>query len=174
MDSPIIYALAEMRRHQVVAAKLTPHLAGMYPDSYAYAIAHLLAPIFHDQVFEATKSHVADLYPFEPGYLYPRDLVDKTFDLVDAVRSAFHAPEESADTPMHYTALVDKDPYKLGKAGIRIFLRYIYLYDLVEHDVQVDIGFWDHFLDDPETKGKITAPFDPQELVRAGWPDWWL
>ncbi len=154
-------ALAELRRHQVFAAKLTPATMDMYSNGYVYAIGHGIYPVFHEEVVHREDgSQQSSEDAFAETYRLNKAIVDEITDLLD---QKFLAKEK-------FTFRQLEGPYDPGKKhwpgrnvrhDLAAICRYAYLSDLGNEQ------FWRDFMEyAPSEASDITRPLKSDEILR--------
>lgn len=189
-DSNLLAALAEIRRIQVVTAKLNNATQGVFDDAYAYAIAHRLYPLYHEglgihdepanpdhDVARFQDSHkrklVTEVYPYFGTYRLSYGQVADVANLIEA------RMEIGKDTMTFFELVTTyarerKRIFKEATLADDLFhiCRYVYLSN---HE---DREFWQHFASGtlPDSLGEfypygdmdpacVIEPFSPEDLV---------
>ncbi len=189
-DTNLLAALAEIRRIQVVTAKLNNATQGVFDDAYAYAIAHRLYPLYQEDIGShdepANRGHdvtrfqdphkrklVTEVYPYFGTYRLSYGQVADVANLIEA------RMEIGKDT-MTFFELVEtyareqKHIFKEATLADDLFhiCRYVYL---SSHE---DREFWQHFASGtlPASLGAlypygdmnpawVIEPFGPEDLA---------
>jgi hypothetical protein len=77
-------ALAEIRRHQIIATKANPQTEDVFPNAFVHAIIHSVCPVFDEQVgFTDGQASLLYTFPFHETYDVPHDLVKEIAELLD-------------------------------------------------------------------------------------------
>lgn len=73
----LLQALADVRMRQILHTKFHPETRDLYPDAYAYAIAHSVYPLFHEQVDPMdSPATILEINPFYATYRVDIDQVE--------------------------------------------------------------------------------------------------
>lgn len=78
----LLYALAEIRRHQIVATKANPATDDLYSDAYVHAVLHSICPAFHED--PDPLGLPPERFPFSVTYEISRETVLEVAQLLDA------------------------------------------------------------------------------------------
>jgi hypothetical protein len=163
MESPdqsdLIFALAEIRRNQVVHAMFVDETKGVYTPAYAYALAHSICPIV-EELPDGVENAMSPGSPFRAAYLIPAALVQELAQLLDEAHRGdgitFYEVEDHYGRNTQGKALWRGPELRMS---IYRCCRYFYLSGWFDDD------FWQHFESDSPSQGKkITGDFDLSEL----------
>lgn len=156
----IMQALADLRMRQILHTKFHPETKDLYPDAYAYAVAHSLYPLFHEQIGSTdSPATILEINPFYATYRVDRDQVARIHAVLDT--------RAAAEQGVTFRELEAEFELGLGPwrdASLRVVLinacRYFYLHGLWED------AFWERLAADapPEARG-ITRELDRFEVM---------
>lgn len=81
----VLQALAEIRRHQILAAKANPATQDLYSDAYVHAILHSVCPAFHEDPaeFGIDSDGATTRLPFQDTYEVPARTVLEIASFLD-------------------------------------------------------------------------------------------
>lgn len=145
----ILRALADIRRRQILLAKLNTATDGLYPDAFAYAVLHRVYPAYHEEIpfggEGLTKQQILELSPFHDTYNVEREQVVEIAELLD---SKWLAKE-------HITYYDVEGEYQHGEKrwkgdslrdGLITTCRYLFLHGMF------DKPFWIHLMSEAPTE----------------------
>lgn len=157
----ILQALADVRMRQILHTKFHPDTRDLYPDAYAYAIAHSVYPLFHEQIDPMdSPATILEINPFYATYR-----VD--IDQVETIHQRLGERAEGQGGITFRELEEGFGPEGLGPwrdASLRVVLlnvcRYFYLHGLWED------SFWERFVSDgPPEAQAVTRELNRFEVM---------
>lgn len=76
MDTTLLKAVYELRRQEIILAKLNTVMAAAIPDALAFAYASRLCPVFHTM-------HTTEEDPFDSAYRVSREFANAVLEYCD-------------------------------------------------------------------------------------------
>jgi hypothetical protein len=158
----VLRALLEMRRHQVLTAKLNPSTEAMYPNAYTYALLHRVCPAFDNQpeTWDEAEQSAALLYrfPFDEVYDVPRAQVVEVAELLDEKVGAKEKITYSDLERMYQGSGMKWESGHVRPQLITV-CRYLFLHGMF------DEVFWQHFTSNrPSEASDITRDWNNSEI----------
>lgn len=159
LSSVLLHALAQIRRQQIVEAKLNLHVRDIYPDSYAYAVANSVCPFQHEDAgLLEHHNRLDEQFPFRSTYAVTYEQIVELATLLDThwrqgTTITFYAVED------HYRSAGRRWTGPSLRMDLIHCCRYMYLCRLF------DENFWTQFVSNaPVEANDLNRAFDPEEL----------
>ena len=138
-----IKAIFELKRQELVLAKLNPETKEFVDDAYVYAIRHRLCPVFHDSD--------GDIDPFEICYSTSREFALEVLDYADQ--------QWMSKNKLTFYTLEQKFGHN-SRVDLLIILRYAFLAHRFDQEF-----FNDLISECPSEAGRINTPLKQEALA---------
>lgn len=155
----VMKGLADLRSRQIVLTKFNSETKDFYDDSYVFAIANSVYPIYHEEkYFETDPERIKENLPYYDTYKIPESVVTELVEFLDK--------KWSEKEPVTFYQL--EGIYRNSWQGENLrpdlirCLRYFFL------NGGFDEEFWDTILtpmEYPTEASRITKQFDKNELL---------
>ncbi len=137
-----IKAIFELKRQELILAKLNPATQKFVDDAYVYAIRHRLCPVFHDSD--------GDIDPFESCYSISRKFALEVLDYADQ--------RWMSKNNLTFYNLEEKFGHD-SRVDLLVILRYAFL----AH--RFDQGFFSDLISEcPSEVSRINTPLGQEEI----------
>jgi hypothetical protein len=178
-EDVLLSALAELRRHQLIATAANPATAYLYPPAFIYAVINSVYPLFHEGLTDQAASYSqAELL----GMLQIRPYASSYGIDVNQVKSAVFFLTKRAKFNVELSELEEhiasNAPPAIGLRGADSVKSYslICAFKISRYCFLTGLHspvFWVQFTRSLSSKQEITAPWSLEHELRSS-RDWWV